>query len=84
MGRRLCASGRCLETETSREVDKDDSQESNGESRRTSEMAKVLKITRLNGLERSYKIAITGVGTILNRYKELAAKKKDAPLLRKA
>jgi hypothetical protein len=47
-------------------------------------MAKVLKITKLNGLERSYKIAITGVGTILNRYKELAAKKKDAPLLRKA
>ena len=47
-------------------------------------MAKVLRITKLNGQERSYKIAIIGLGRILDRYKELVAKKKDAPLLRKA
>jgi hypothetical protein len=73
-----------LETDKPEKVDKTPGAGSNGKSRRTSEMAKVLKVTKLNGQERSYKIAITGVGMILNRYKELAAKKKEAPLLRKA
>jgi hypothetical protein len=73
-----------LETEKREKVDKNHRTESNNESRRASEMAKVLRVTKLNGQETSYKIAITAVGTILNRYKELGAKRKDAPLLRKA
>jgi hypothetical protein len=40
-------------------------------------MAKVLKVKQLNGYERSYKIAIPKLGIILNRYKELATKKKN-------
>jgi hypothetical protein len=47
-------------------------------------MAKVIRVTKLNGEVRSFKIAITGVETICNRYKELAAKKKEPRVLRKA